>query len=238
METNTAWVSMRGSPTERNAGLDLIIKKHTLKSNASSIMELGVAYLWLGLYQSAWKHFRDASLNFHIKGDAFYGMAGVAKWCLGKPSEAVSEWRAGLKAKYARAAGLGVRMPLLLYFASIIVPGSCSRDEALQHLRYIVEDPRVATWPGPVAQWVLGLLTEQELGKSCRGYNASDSSDRLWLASFYKNLVAHGASRESTFRLKMWELSDTSAPEWENMEAFMDRLWCEEFFLARHEVKG
>ncbi len=108
MENTTPWTLLRAGENEQRRGLLQIQAAHARERSGSTIRELGVAYLWLYQHQQAWEHFREAIEKFPQKGDAFYGMAGVAKWCLGKANEAVSEWRAGLDAKYARASGLGI----------------------------------------------------------------------------------------------------------------------------------
>ena len=73
--------------------------------DASSIMELGVAYLWLKDYAAAWHHFHSANHRQPLYAANFYGMAGVAKWCMNEPNDAVSQWAMGIRCKYADAAG-------------------------------------------------------------------------------------------------------------------------------------
>jgi hypothetical protein len=77
-------------------------------------MELGVTLMWHGQYVEAWEHFHSIIETDPRVGDGDYGMAGVAKWCLGEPKVAVSEWRDGLKAPYSRTP-FGVYTGLLLF---------------------------------------------------------------------------------------------------------------------------
>lgn len=115
MERVNFWPLLRAGKAEQERGLQLAQLAYAEGPYPSQSMELGVALLWLGKYAEAWAHFRSRIDSNSNGGDNDYGMAGTAKWCLGKPDEAVLEWRAGLKAKYARASGLGVVMPMLLF---------------------------------------------------------------------------------------------------------------------------
>ena len=103
--------------------------RHAHEDSSSIIMELGVAYLWLGDYTAAWDHFDAANRKYPKHSAAFYEMAATAKWCMGgfvRSGRAV-DWR--LDCDFADAAG-GVRCPLQLFFASVVVPGVFSRAEA------------------------------------------------------------------------------------------------------------
>ena len=225
---------------------------HDRDRSASTTMELGVALLWLGRYAEAWQHFHSVIETAPQSGDNDYGMAGVAKWCLGKPDEAVLEWRAGLKARYARASGLGIRMPLLLFLAAVRQPKVFDRRSAEKLLQEKMADIRIRNWPGPIAGLVLGQISETEFQNHCLGinpggtgknpfarYNQHEASNCLWLADFYRNILAleQGTSL-SDFKLSMRKLSDTSQQEWQDEKnVFTVRIWCEEFFLARHESR-
>src|SRR3990172_9873043 len=98
-----SWDVMRTGATDQ--ALRQLKEDFAEEPNASCIMELGVAYLWLGNYRSAWEHFYDVTLQFPNSISIFYSMAGVAKWCLSEPEEAVKQWRDGLRADFADAAG-------------------------------------------------------------------------------------------------------------------------------------
>jgi len=198
-------------------------------------MQLGVALLWLGRYGSAWEHFRSTIIANSRAGDNDYGMAGVAKWCIGEPSEAVSEWRSGLGAGYARAAGLGIRMPLLLFFAAVLKPSIVDRDEVTKLLLERLADPRIRTWPGPIAKLVVGKIGKEDLEEICYYSSRGDARDRLWLSQFYIKLLSYNQSRVSDFKKSMRSLADTDEPEPLNEDSFLTRIWSEEFFLARHE---
>ena len=239
MKDITPWTLLRGGKAEQRQGIRQLYEANTRERDGSTIMELGVGYLWINQYEEAWEHFNDAIEHFPIKGDAFYGMAGTAKWCLGEPAEAVSHWRAGLTAKYARASGLGIRMPLLLFFVSVVKPELVDYTFVKRLLLEKAEDPGMDNWPAPIAKRVLGQITDEELRKNCSADadDASDARDCLWLAEFYEALMNRKQSTTSAFRARMHDWADTGKPEWQDEDAFFTRIWSEEFFLGRHEAR-
>ena len=235
MATKTPWTLLRGGTAEQQQGLQQLQRTHARARNGSTIMELGVAHLWLYQYQQAWEHFSETIKEFRMRGDAFYGMAGVAKWCLEEPSEAVSQWRAGLGANYARASGLGIRMPLLLFFASVLRPEISDRAVAKELMLEKVKDPRITTWPGPIAQLVLGQISDGDLQDQCRGNSQQDTrGGQRWLAEFYRSLIGPEQWTLSVFKEFARQLTDTHQPEWRDEDFLLSRIWNEEFFLARH----
>jgi hypothetical protein len=216
----------------------------------SEAMTLGVALLWLGRYGETWEHFHSVIEKGIRVGDGYYGMAGVAKWCLGRPDQAVLEWRAGLKAKYARASGLNVIMPLLLFFAAIREPRVFDRKLAEKLLLETTKDIRIRNWPAPIARLVLDQISEAEFQNHCLGirpgdsgknpfarHNQQETSNCLWLAEFYRSVLALEQGALSDFQDSMRKLSDTSQSEWQDEKnVFTARIWCEEFFLVRYEA--
>jgi hypothetical protein len=63
-------------------------------------------------------------------------MAGTAKWRANEHGAAIEDWHAGLRAhQYADAGGLGVKIPLLLFVASILDPPVFPRKQAEEVLR-------------------------------------------------------------------------------------------------------
>jgi hypothetical protein len=250
MERVNPWPLLRAGKAEQELGLRVVQKAYTEQPYASEAMTLGVALLWLGRYAEAWEHFHSVIKTSPRVGDNDYGMAGVAKWCLGKPDEAVSEWSDGLRAKYARASGLGIRMPLLIFFAAIRQPKVFDRKLAEKLLQGKIADIRIRNWPGPIARLVLDQVSEAEFENHSRGIKPGDTgknpfarhslqetSNCLWLAEFYKSvlMLEHGAL--SDFKSAMQKLADTSEPEWQDeRHVFTVRIWCEEFFIARYEA--
>ena len=250
MEYISPWPLLRGGKPEQEQGLRLVQQAYAEDPSPSYARTLGIALVWLGKYTEAWTHFRSVIETSPTAGDGDYGMAGVAKWCLGKPDEAVSEWRAGLKAKYARASGLNVIMPLLLFFAATREPRVFDRNLAEKLLLETTKDRRIGNWPAPIARLVLDQISETEFDNHCRGikpgitdknpfvrHSPQETSNCLWLAEFYRNVLALEQGALSDFQDSMRKLSDTSQSEWQDEKnVFTVRIWHEEFFLARYEA--
>lgn len=202
-------------------------------------MQLGIAHLWLKQYAQAWEHFsttieRKAPRGTSNKRDSFYGMAGVAKWCLGERREAIAEWVLGLKAERVRASG--ANMPLLLFFASVVSPELYDNAAARKLMLEKTNEVIIQAWPGPIVQWILGQINGGEFLKHCQGRDKRDLRDNLWQAEFYRSLMRFERSRISNFRETMQKLTNMQQPEWQEEDAFLSRIWKEEYFLARYEA--
>jgi hypothetical protein len=235
MKATDPWSLLRAGKVEE--GLRPFVHAHSKEPTASHIMELGVAYLWVKRYDAAWDHFRSTNAAYPKHGSGFYGMAGVAKWCMGECDEAARQWVAGLDVQFADTCGLGIRLPLLLFFASVVKPATYRRRVAEKLLKDKSEDSRITDWPGPIARWLLGQISDDELRNQSRGLDDADTCDRYWLARFYQNVFQYGAGERSNFRETMGKLADTSSPEWSDETFFLARMWSEEFFLARYEAE-
>jgi hypothetical protein len=250
MEYISPWPLLRGEKSEQEQGLRLVQQSYAKNPSASYAMTLGVALLWLGRYAETWEHFHSVIETRTRVGDSYCGMAGVAKWCLGRPDEAVSEWRAGLKAEYARASGLNVIMPLLLFFAAVREPRVFDRKSAEKLLLKTTTDIRIRNWPAPIARLVLDQIGEAEFQIHCLGiepgitdknpfvrHSPQETGNCLWLAQFYRSVLALQQGPLSDFQDSMRQLSDTTQSEWQDEKyVFTARIWCEEFFLARYEA--
>lgn len=244
------WPLLRAGKVEQDQGLQLVRQAYTEQPYASEAMTLGVSLLWLGRFAEAGKHFQSVIETLPQVGDGIYGMAGVANWCLGRPDKAALQWRAGLQAKYARASGFNVRMPLLLFFAAVRQPNVFAKSSAEKLIRAKTGDIRIRNWPGPIARLVIDQISESEFQDCCLGikpgdtgknsfrrYNPQEASNSLWLAEFYRSVLAlnHGGLL-SDFKNSMRKLADTTQAEWRDENVFTTRIWHEEFFLARHEA--
>ena len=97
-------------------------------------MRLGVAYLWLRKYHEAEQHFRFSIKTYPYSVADFFGMAGTAKLRANEHGARIEDWLAGLRAQYA-AGGLGVKIPLLLFIASILDSPVFPRKQAEEVLR-------------------------------------------------------------------------------------------------------
>jgi hypothetical protein len=230
MRSVDQWSLLRGTEEEQERGLNLAKNRYYKEpKNGSNIMELGVAYLWLRHYSSAYEHFYNVIQKNSIKGDVYFGMAGAAKWSLGMPKEAVSMWHAGLRANYTRTSGLGVRMPMLLFFATIVQPHLCEINQIKGLLSEVIKDVRIKNWPGPIAKMI---LTSDPLGLS---EDTEGTHNSRWLHEFYTSLLQRSQNSNPVFKQTMHRLSSISQEEWTDKDTFPRRLWNEEFFLARYE---
>lgn len=234
MDSQNPWDYLRQKNIE--PGLTILRERCSCEPNGTHTMELGVAYLWVGDYQSAEQHFQYAIETHKTPGDIFYGMAGAAKWCIDDHEAAVGYWCAGLNAPYA-VGGVGLHLPLLLFLASILRPGIDPEDDAAKVMLKKIEDPRVRYWPGPLARFVLGLGNEGTLSGLCTGSNELDTLHRKWLVEFYGAAIERAQGKMTGVELKrrMQSMADTSRPQWSPEESFLSLLWGEEFFIARHE---
>jgi len=234
------------------SGLVLLQQRHRNDSGASEIVELGVAYLWLGKYQEAEQHFRHAIKAHRHSLDVFFGMAGTAKWCVDEHAAAVEYWHSGLKAQYADAGGLGVKIPLLLFVASVLNPQVFPGKKAEEILMKKIEDPRAERWPGSLTKFVLGRdsniesimgfkpwpITDLEEAERKRREEA-DKQSRKWEMQFYGHILEfyNGVLTRKQLSEFMRVATDTSQSEFSNEHYFLNLMWSEEFFIARHETQ-
>ena len=128
----------------------------------------------------------------------FYEMAGVAKWCLNAKEEAVAHWQAGLKCAYADAAG-GVRLPLLLYVASVLSPELFPRAGAEELLTVKTHGGRTTLWPGPLGNYLLGQIDDAGLISRCVNRDGSEYFLGRWQADFYFGIRAYDRGDEARF---------------------------------------
>jgi hypothetical protein len=87
-------------------------------------------------------------------------MIGLGCWLEGRRAEAVDAWRGATSAKYTDAAG-GVEEHLLTFYAAVRSGNEPLRKKTERRLE--AKTKRSRSWPGPLAEFVVGKLTEQEL---------------------------------------------------------------------------
>lgn len=204
--------------------------------DASEIMELGNVYMWLRKYRHALQHFQKALRTYPNTICCFYGMAGTASWCLGEEEEAVDLWRQGLKAQYADAAG-GVRLPLLLYVASVLEPKLISLSDSKALLRTKASSPSVKKWrfwPGPLAEFVVGRIDETELNRLAATEHVDETIGQQWEGAFYKGILALERGDQDEFRRAMRETCAAARLEHPERHTFLGMVWREELYIARH----
>lgn len=233
---HSPWDYLRKGETK--SGLATLREAYPRDASASQITELGTAYLWSHHYDEAWEHFQHAMLTYRFTTAGFFGRAGVAKWCLGESQMAVEWWEQGMGSQYVDAAG-GIRLPLLLYVASILQPNAFPRKEAIRLLKAETNNPRTQNWPGPLGLFVLGEIDNKQLIElAAKRKGGVVPRDRTWLIDFYRSFreVDSGYLNHVEFRKLARELVDLSKPHWTDERDFLHLIWNDEFFIARHQA--
>jgi hypothetical protein len=228
------WILLRAG--NRDEGLRRLREGFEEKRSTARTTELGVAYLWTGDFEAAFAHFDAANQRRPFHSAPFYEMAGVAKWCLNVKEEAVAQWHAGLKCAYADASG-GVRLPLLLYVASVLLPGSFPRAAAEELLTVKTHDGRTTLWPGPLGNYLLGQIDEAGLISRCVNRDGSEDFLKRGQANFYFGVQAYDHGELGRFQELMRKVIvvDDDDFDLEN-PGFVAKFWRGEYFLARDIV--
>lgn len=86
----------------------------------------------------------------------------MARWLKRQSVLAIEAWKTGLKSKYTDAAG-GVEIPMLLLFASVRTLDKKLEKEATNLLKKACRAKRTINWPGPLAQYLLDVISEAEM---------------------------------------------------------------------------
>jgi len=204
----------------------------------SNYHSLGAVYIWSGDYQSALAHFDEqirAALPRNAPGDSTFGMAGAAAWCLGDEKLAIEYWRNGTTAKYA-IGGANTRTELLLYAASVLKPVTFSTESAEKLLAKQASHWRVKNWPGPIAQYILGTASEQEVRQKAvvRNGDAAQPNPKSWQFDFYKLLKIAASTEVDALESEFHNLLNIKASEHLAGIKLFYFLRLEEFYLARH----
>jgi tetratricopeptide (TPR) repeat protein len=206
----------------------------------SNYYSLGAVYMWSGDYRSALAHFDEqirAALPLNAPGDSTFGMAGTAAWCLGDKKLAIKYWRSGTTAEYA-VAGANTRTELLLYVVSLLDPTTFSVESAQQLLIKKASHWRVKNWPGPIAQYILGIAAEQEVRQKAvdREGDPAEPNPMSWQFDFYKLLTTAASAGKEMGALGngLQYLVNVKGSEYLSGIKFFYFLRLEEFYLARH----
>jgi hypothetical protein len=206
----------------------------------SNYRSLGAVYMWSGEYRSALSHFDEqirAALPRNEPADSTFGMAGAAAWCLGEEKLAVNYWRNGTTAKYA-VAGANTRTELLLYAASLLSPAVFATESAEHLLIKKAGQWRVKNWPGPIAQYILGTASEQEVRQKAveRKGDPVGPNPMSWQFDFYKLLTTTASADRDMGALEssLQKLVAVMGSEYVVGLKFFYFLRIEEFYLARH----
>ena len=206
----------------------------------SNYYSLGAVYMWSGDYRLALAHFDEqiqAALPRNAPADSSFGMAGVAAWCLGREKLAVKYWRNGTTAKYA-VAGANTRTELLLYAASLLNPAIFPTESAEHLLIKKAGQWRVKNWPGPIAQYILGTASEQEVRQKAveRKGDPVGPNPMSWQFDFYKLLTTTASAGKDMGALEsgLQHLVAVKGSEYVAGLKFFYFLRIEEFYLARY----
>jgi tetratricopeptide (TPR) repeat protein len=206
----------------------------------------GDAFVGLGQYAQALEDYRTATEYRHReRGGCLDDLGpisiGATLWLMDREKEAAATWHEGVKAlldgktTYADAAG-GVTTGLLLWFASFRGELDEFRNDALRLLKDRARARRIESWPGPIALFALGRLSERALldaavsRPSFTQYIQPDTLKRgddknVSQASFY---LAASAIQSDQPRAR--ERLQTCISRGDDIRPFP------EFYLARHEL--
>jgi hypothetical protein len=198
--------------------------------------------MWAGHFQAALSHFQEqiqAARYSNFPSDLSYGMAGAAAWCLGDQKQAVKYWRKGTKPRYA-VGGANTRTSLLLYAAAVLDSEAFSVRKAEELLKEKVGHWRVKHWAGPLAEFVLGTVTE-ETAREKAAFESTrmcsyKKNAKSWQLDFYKLLkeFASGNMDVAVLEKKFQNLLSVEGSEYLDGGNFFYFLRTEEFYIARH----
>jgi hypothetical protein len=240
MSKDDAWIDDVRSGRAKEAIDYLREELRTARMYPSNFYSLGAVYMWSGDYQSALAHFDEqirAALPRNAPADSTFGMAGAAAWCLGDEKLAIKYWRNGTTAGYA-VAGANTRTELLLFAASVLKPDSFSAESAEELLLKKASHLRVKNWPGPIAQYILGTVSDEEVQQEALRTHRDSvrPNPNSWQFELYKLLriaVSPGTPRK---RLEndVRKLLNVEGSEYLAGIKLFYFLRVEEFYLTRH----
>jgi hypothetical protein len=201
--------------------------------------------LWLGDWETAWKHFCDFTALYPSTTDFAYKFAGTAKWCAGESAAAVTEWKQGIDVDYADMGG-GITIPLHLCFAAAIEPNLMPMDDVVELLQSRLQAKPHDGWPGYLAKLLLGQVT-------CENAIAQSKNDVIHLRGEERRQAEELAKQQIGFWWGVKLLTDGDATgfvsamknygelSWADFdtsrELLINKLRSSEFYLARSEAE-
>jgi lipoprotein NlpI len=117
----------------------------------------------------------------------------VIHWLLGNHIQAIEIWKNATDTKYTDAAG-GVEIPLLLFFASVFCSDGKLKEQSISKLEDYIDN----IWPGPIAAFVLGKISEEELW-SKMSQQSILKAKQICQASFYMAIVQYELGNKKGF---------------------------------------
>lgn len=227
-----AWRKVRSGNTEE-ALADMIAQHRRNPTNPSTTIQVGVAFMWLGRWESAANHFREFAKRRTHSTDVLPKFAGTALWCAGQCESAIEEWKQGLGADYTDASG-GVTIPLHLYFAAVACPTLLTTAEAERQLHRALAQPKVE-YPALLARVALGGLGKAEALQTAAACDPNGTQVHPWKLAFWEGVRFLASGKKQDFLREMDFVANVDWGDFDRDESnFIDRLWSSEFFLARH----
>lgn len=127
-----------------------------------SLRNKAIALLNLKKYQDVLDIATELIRITNGRSDSDYMLAGIANWLLDNYTEAVEIWKKGLNTKYTDAAG-GIQVPALLYYAAVKENNKKLEKEAIDLLKKRCKSKVSLNYPGSIAGYILGRISEDEL---------------------------------------------------------------------------
>jgi len=121
---------------------------------------------------------RMAIERFPRRYQASYDDLGVCEWLLGNKAAAIEAWRGGLHTAYRDPAG-GVYSRSNLWWGGAMSGDRAVVREALGHLESALTSLRATNWPGPMARYVVGRISEKKLLEAAQDVDRCLEGDRI-----------------------------------------------------------
>jgi len=171
------------------AALRLLKEEHRRDLSKGTLNNLGTCHLCLGDALAAKKSF-DEALVSPTPDTGTHGLAGTARWILNQFDEAVQVWCDGLDCDYRDAAG-GMRLPLLLFYASARRPQTFSKTQAKKMIQEALKSSRARNWPGALGRYVLKQIDEKQTRIEAQFDHPIVTARQLNQVEFYAGVMAY-----------------------------------------------
>jgi tetratricopeptide (TPR) repeat protein len=149
--------------------------------------------------------------------------AGIASWWLNQKTNAIQLWKKTVESNYTDAAG-GITGPALLFFAASRLHDVNLEKDSLRLLKAKSRTKRASAWPGPVAEYILGNISETDLIEKANRRPALKS--RMLTKSHFWIGVAH------------YRRNDVQGYHYHLNQAYLGHMVEPEYYLAKIELQG
>lgn len=123
-----------------------------------------LALLNLGRYEDAISVTNLIAESSACVSDILFIRKAIALWFLNRRAEAVTAWWRAVDADYVDAAG-GVQAPLHILYAAARMNNLGLKSRAIVLLKRRVKGNQAINWPGPLAEYMLGLIDAEGLSR-------------------------------------------------------------------------